>query len=71
MKKVFTKTIVGISFIVGGALISHGLNATNGNPNQDKPIILKTCAVSGCHQASPSVLRGNAVSVSMKAELLQ
>lgn len=71
MRNRFGKTLLGISFILGGAIISLGLTAHHEGTTQSKPVILKTCGVSGCHQAAPSVLRGNVVSVSLKAELLQ
>ncbi|MGC9016862.1 MAG: rhodanese-like domain-containing protein [Caldimicrobium sp.] len=35
------------------------------------PTIHKSCSLSGCHSPAPSELRGNVISVSGKAELIQ
>lgn len=37
----------------------------------EKPTIAKPCSAPGCHTAMPQVIRGNLLSVSAKAELIQ
>ncbi|MFN3505456.1 MAG: rhodanese-like domain-containing protein, partial [Caldimicrobium sp.] len=56
-------------FLLGGILLSQALSTHH--EMQSKPVILKACGISGCHQAAPSEFRGNLVSVSLKAELIQ
>lgn len=55
--------------VFGGAfLISQGLSSPQG---PQVPVIHKSCGIAGCHKAAPSEFRGNIVSVSGRAELIQ
>ncbi|MFN3406181.1 MAG: rhodanese-like domain-containing protein [Caldimicrobium sp.] len=69
MKKFVPKIMLGAGILAGGVLLSQALSTHH--EMSGKPVILKSCGISGCHQAAPSELRGNLVSVSLKAELIQ
>lgn len=55
--------LLGSSF-----LLSQGLSSSQ---SPQLPSIHKSCGIAGCHKAAPSEFRGNIVSVSGKAELIQ
>lgn len=70
MKKETLKLIGAIGGVIGAALIFQALGI--GSPSSPEiPTIHKSCALSGCHGPAPSEFRGNIVSVSGKAELIQ
>jgi rhodanese-related sulfurtransferase len=53
-------------------LLLSGIIATSAYAvAEQKPTIVKTCSIAGCHSPQPNVLRGNAGSISGKAETIQ
>ncbi len=58
---------LGLSILGLGFFTNQGLSSSA----PQKPVALKSCLAVGCHSPSPSELRGNLVSVSMKAGLIQ
>ncbi len=66
-KRIFKLSLLG-GFFGGALLISQGLSTPQG---PQLPVIHKSCSIAGCHQPAPSEFRGNIVSVSGKAELIQ
>lgn len=67
-KKFWQRLGIGVGVFALGLITSKGLTSQQSG---QAPAILKSCALLGCHSAAPSELRGNVVSVSLKAGLLQ